>query len=895
MTRRWLIVRGLLFGLAFGVAPAFAQLAPSGEHYAGRPSDTGYGGTVVDATGNFPAAVPLQLPPARSGLPIPLQISYGANGVGAAGLGWDLPLSYVRKSNTLAHHRPPSGPDELPALTQRTTLSLFGQTIDLLPDNGSWVARIGTLELTATESAGTWLVYDGQGRTYTFELVQALAPDSIWLLKLITASSGAQLELTYQTATWPLNGGVGTAIDLIRIDYNKPSDLPPEFSCAKNQITLSYLNGSIAPVALTLLDETVLVREKTLSQIDISGRADCRTAPERLRRYEFQYTADLDTGLPRLATVQMFGRQGSPEETTPMPVASYTYGSATSATNNGRALRYQRTQIINLPAGVALDQISGTQKDSSVNVPESGDDYAMWQTLTDFNGDGRPDLVFKKNNTLWIAKGAAAPGGATTFGVGPQALVQLTDATLTGGAVSTQSSSEARYQYAPANRNTTDVWRQEIDINGDGRIDIIDAAEEPDHWVIYINTPEGPSGIKWERRSFSVKGLREMLVGLGHKIDGDHLPLSRRATGTNLQIWECWRWENNQWNWYSAGFSNHRCQGVEGQIYGRGSERTFVEWELVDLNGDGYPDFVFDSTPVDFQRIVPPTSPTPTDGATFNAEVWEQFAPKLTNEIRVALNVRGLRFDTDTEAFAGSFDMEAVAPAQGIGQWICPGAGPDGSCGDESIQTQITGLADVNGDGLVDRVVGNQAYLGLYAGTAQTFSPVYITLPGMMATQRNTHAQQCVVGGLQKPTVDQTQGLRDLTGDGIPDYYDNGQVWIGTGTGFQPPIPIISSGANFQFSHQTETCDGDISNTDGGLYDIDGDGKPDVIGLGGSTFIVSQLVATAAPGAPDAGRLTAIDNGYGAKTTIDYVSAKQFTDNALPFPEIVVSAVSTNL
>ena len=47
----------MLIGL---IAPqhAFAQLAPTGSHYAGRPSDTGYGGTVTNATGTFAAAIP---------------------------------------------------------------------------------------------------------------------------------------------------------------------------------------------------------------------------------------------------------------------------------------------------------------------------------------------------------------------------------------------------------------------------------------------------------------------------------------------------------------------------------------------------------------------------------------------------------------------------------------------------------------------------------------------------------------------------------------------------------------------------------------------------------------------------------------------------------------------
>jgi YD repeat-containing protein len=105
-------------------------------------------------------------------------------------------------------------------------------------------------------------------------------------------------------------------------------------------------------------------------------------------------------------------------------------------------------------------------------------------------------------------------------------------------------------------------------------------------------------------------------------------------------------------------------------------------------------------------------------------------------------------------------------------------------------------------------------------------------------------------------------------------------------------------GDNFVFSHQTESCDGKVSNTDGGLFDIDGDGRPEIVGLDGNPLdgfklVVSQLVGGQDLGRPEAGRLTEVDNGYGAKTSIAYVSAKRFTDNPVPFPEIVVSAVAT--
>jgi len=119
------------------VAPAYAQLAPTGEHYAGRSTDTGYGGTFVGATGTFAASIPLELPPARGGLPIPLQIAHGTHGVGAAGLGWDVPLSYITRERSFAHRRPSSLPGALPVPRERAYLSLSGQSVELVAVHGA--------------------------------------------------------------------------------------------------------------------------------------------------------------------------------------------------------------------------------------------------------------------------------------------------------------------------------------------------------------------------------------------------------------------------------------------------------------------------------------------------------------------------------------------------------------------------------------------------------------------------------------------------------------------------------------------------------------------------------------------------------------------------------------
>ena len=885
-------------------SPAAAQLAPTGDHYAGRSTDTGFGGNAIDATGNFPADIVFNLPASRGGLPLPLHVVYGAHHVGAAGLGWDVPLSYVQQDATFAHRRPASVANALPAPRQRTTLSLLGQSADLILQGDQWVARLGTLELIVRQSGSAWLAYDGLGRIYTFEKSKDLPNSGLWLLKSISAAGNANVELTYQISSGPIDGGTGWEIDLSHISYNThPVNSPLPRSCAKNDIALSWSNtaGSKTPISLSLLDDTVLSRLNTLAQIDITSRESCLLAPKRLRRYAFHYLPDPDTGLPQLDSVSLFGRQGTPEETNALPLASWQYGRATSnglgADVGKKELRYGAPQTIKMPASMNKYELAATELDSSVDIPESGDGYGMSQTLTDFTGHGRADLVFRKSNQLWIAKGGAASDGSTTFGAGGvEGLVPLSDDTFKGKSISTQSLTSRRFAYGAANRNITDTWRQAIDVNGDGRLDIVDAAEEADHWVVYLNTAGGPSGVKWQRRSFSVKTLRETLTRDGHTINGNHVPLSRQSTGTGLETWQCWRWDGKTWNQWKDGFANHRCQGTANTIVGRTAEVTYVEWKLADLNGDGYPDFVFDSTPVDFQIIPPFTDPLfkPGVGESRDGKVWDFFAPAANNLMRVSFNVLGVRFDTDLDAFAAPLTISN----QPVSKWTCLNVSTlSGGCADTTPQVQVVGLVDVNGDGLLDLVVGQRAQLGSFSGSTLAFSPASITLPGPLAMQVNTHDAQCQIGKAQKPTTTQTRGLRDLTGDGIPDYYDaSGGVWIGTGTGFQAPVPIVTGGVTFQFSHETETCDGKSSRTDGGLYDIDGDGKPEIVGLSGGNldnFVVSGLTGGRSPGNPESGRLTGFSNGSGAQTTISYVSAKQFTNDPLPFPEIVVSSVST--
>jgi RHS repeat-associated protein len=848
---------------------------------------------------------------------MPLQISYGARGVGAAGLGWDVPLSYIQDYRSYAHRRP-APITGAPDLRERTYLSLLGQNAELMFDGNVWVARSGTLELAARQVGSIWLVYDGQGRTYTFRRPAALGVTGLWLLTSVSKAGGSSVVLSYQFTNSPLNGGIGTAIDLVSIAYNQ--ELPNVRivpGCPKNVITLTYGPETATPLSISVLDDRLLVRRHVLESVNVSSRATCRTASQRLRRYVFQYGQDTDTQLPRLQTVSMFGRQGTPEEHTALPVGAYGYGSATENGDNGPELRYHTTQI-DLPLEVQGGEISGTFADDSDWVKPQGDQdkgYAMWQTLIDVTGDGRPDLVFKHqdsnhNDKLFVAYNLPGSDGTTTIGVGG-AITELSDSAFSNGGVSAHTLTHTRFAYTIS--NTDNVWREAIDVNGDGRVDIIDAREEPDHWVVYLNTL-GTNGVTWVRRTFSVAKLRTALLTLGHKIDGPYVPLSRRATGVDTKGSECWHWDGS-WQ-VCSGFNNDDVPDPNAL------ETTYVEWDLMDLNGDGYPDFVLNLTPVQLQIPRPRDNPHGVQDQTRHlTNVHHHFKPGDSNDVAVAFNVVGVRFDTDQEAFDRPetlfrYASSGVSAQFGVGMWQeCISRTAVNPC-TEGAQEEVAGFADVNGDGLLDRVVwqsinSSAAYLGVYSKSAM-FAPTYITLPGPLASVIETYKKACTHGSNLPPQSTQTSGLRDLTGDGFPDYYHFDDtpgactdtnpcgVWIGTGTGFRGPV-TVKIDWKLVFSHQTEECGGAFSNTDGGLFDIDGDGKPEIITLGSrvvngtsiSTMVISRLDGGQGPGRPEAGRLTKIDNGYGAQTSINYVSAKQFTDNPVPFPEIVVSSVST--
>jgi hypothetical protein len=360
---------GLLFVMMLSVgavllAPllAIAQLGPTGDHYAARASDTGFEGA-VNSQGGYDASVPLDLPEARGGLPVPLRIAYGGNKVGAAGLGWDVVLSYIYVDTTIAHRRPNLLADAAPQARTRVVLVLDGQRIDLVRSSTSattWLARRNGAQLEVRDRGdGIMTMYDGEGRTYTFSgegprAGSRLVGGKLFLLNGIAAPGGNTVVFLYQFDAPALpGGGSGLAIDLLTVGFNES---PTTAGCYKHIIRFSYDLPATAPLSLSMLGNTALVRVRKIAKVRVFSRPSCADPDVPLRTYTFNYQPDPDTQLPRLQSVHLSGQKDTPEQHIALPVAAYTYGAATGVDGT---FTYRKTQSIPLLSDGDLDATFG--------------------------------------------------------------------------------------------------------------------------------------------------------------------------------------------------------------------------------------------------------------------------------------------------------------------------------------------------------------------------------------------------------------------------------------------------------------------------------------------------------------------------------------------------------
>lgn len=932
-------VATFIFGFLLPLAVS-AQLAPvSGAHYAAGAS----GMTGANGGGGFSASVPLDFSPADASVPIPVSVIYnGGKRMGVAGLGWDVPLSYIYHDASTAHRRPEGATQG----HERWTLNLLGESINLVVKSTTprmvWVAERGhpQLEVQAQKDPNSLIVYDGDGRTFGFDGRDLtvndgtrLANGNLWLLTAIAAPGNRKISMDYAFAhpTLP-GGGTGLSIDLNEVFYNYAGT----GAVYKSRALLRY-NASATPLAITMLGTTPLVRMNTLSFIAVNSTAG--SSEKRVRTYNFDYTdqtthqpkPDPDTGLPRLHGVTMTGQEGTTEAGINLPIASYEYGSVVDP--NSRKITYQKSQTFAPPLSFGIDggailSVAYTAAAPSSEPHGSGDvltDLTTQQNLFDLSGDGRPDYFQNITDGHLFHNVLDASGGITlsTAITGNMFDVsnKIHSASLGSGSATIEKTT-----------NINDTLRQVIDINGDGRLDIVETVlPDTDHWILHLNTPDplNPNNIVWVDVTVPVSGMRAGLGTTG--LSFGRVPM-KRVTTVKESAQHCWHWPSGGPQWTEVPFSSTTCS-PSLQTPSLAVTHSITEFELIDVNGDGYPDFVFNGSFVQEAGDKPPLNPTNRNQEQF---LFSDVPGEMTGKrsVNVMLNIAGAHLQNGTNLFAAPVTIEADSPnGCGVERWE-PVADATNS---GNTMNQVCGLRDVNGDGIVDRIT-NSSQVALGTGDMnQAFSTAAsIVLPGPLARTEAANRKRSdgtillgktcddpVFGPITNKEGHLSGALIDINGDGIPDYVagtnvfssPNWTVAMGTGTGFATPVSIVTP-PGFELSYTKQDCPAepggrpDISATIAGMYDLDGDGQPDVVSLTSPDlplrWDVYQLqrsnplpfpafTGQNLGGIPEAGHLNQVNNGYGASTRISYKSAKTdgSTLHRIPSPEIVATAVGT--
>ena len=349
--------------------------------------------------------------------------------------------------------------------------------------------------------------------------------------------------------------------------------------------------------------------------------------------------------------------------------------------------------------------------------------------------------------------------------------------------------------------------------------------------------------------------------------------------------------------WHNGGWVNDTanmalCWATRSEL--PGIEQTYTEWELKDLNGDGYPDVVFNGSPVARRRPdIRAKRRGPTKCCIRRHERSISPDTEPGNHVEAVLNVRGVLLRRrQPRRMTRSRRRSTCAPQPcGVAKWTYDPT--------SSAQSVKCGFVDVNGDGLIDRVEDTVTVAprqGSGFDTACTSRS-----PGTLSVQNERTA------GDARPSADdpailhdasRSNGLRDLTGDGIPDYLvqdpsGNWTVSVGTGAGFAPRRSPCRWAHVLLVEREPKTATARARNTDSGVFDVDGDGLPDVVYVDGGSLDVYQLAGGVDARARPRRAGCASSTTATARSRPSAIARPRRTarTHQVPSPEIVVTSV----
>jgi RHS repeat-associated protein len=934
---------------------SMAQVAPVGGHHL--TTGPAAASANVSPSGAYTTAVPLDLPAGRGSIPIPLSVVYnGSSRVGTAGAGWDVPLSFVRRSRSTMRRKPGSG---LALLTngvvaaERVLMSLGGGVQHMVPTSDPNVYRPAAAhsasELRYQPDSRTWQLVTSDGLRYWFAAADTIAPASqtrladpeLYYLTEITRVDGRdRLVLDYEVRPGPELNLLG-----IRYSFQAGTETP------LYDVRLVYRDWTTPGILSSNRDSGyTTVRSSLLDRVDVFKRDVFRgTSTRRYRSYSLGYEADADTGAPRLSDVRIRGEEGVVSGPESLPIAHYTYGRVTAPDQTvvfrpDLMLVGGDTMANEISASTVSRQEYAIEDDGGIlGVPRifthDRETTSLTRLTHDFTGDGLPDHLYKSGNRWHMVYSVPTVDGGVSLHDNPTDDQSQTVSWREPAELSVESvfnpdhrlsdSSEHRYS------RYTETWVTFLDWNGDGRTDVLDARDVD--WTVWINEGVFNDELRWRQISVSTADQREQLEERGYDLVPEAqfgiaptywLPIARSRSGPRIY------WNHCEMRTFTCPGGAATCDANEAEhessadcpdldgIYNvglSGAADTWREWSITDTNGDSFPDFTVSSKAIGWCDLA-----------------WGNMRWEWQWDIPIPRKHYDCREFTEGVQWNGPGIYQCK---QSTAKQLWPGSCP--SPPSPGLPESNPVIAFLNAGGALsadspyitshpsspgpDHVGG----LGLWTN-AESSTRYGIPSDVVGADYRDTGAQGFEVRDLRRsddglydfrdgfrfesdrdekcrrgrPNTEyfsrQLSGEVDINGDGFADRieYTNDRWWVSFrsgGTGLTTPRELVVPGG-FSLSVTIGTCDGD-SRTVEGVLDLDGDGRPEHVRVADGVFTVSSIMGTDAyleipmPNAHGAGRLVAIENGYGARTRIDYDNTKllgRAEGRGVPNTELVV-------
>ncbi len=423
-------------------------------------------------------------------------------------------------------------------------------------------------------------------------------------------------------------------------------------------------------------------------------------------------------------------------------------------------------------------------------------------------------------------------------------------------------------------------------------------------------------------------------------VDGDGLPdriihpLPSGGSYTNILV------QHNT----GAGFASPVSWRLGSQTYSGNSTSNFEDWStlqsshgrMLDIDGDGKPDWVMDPLPAYFGGGVSNIMVTNynhlmvqfNNSSNFSSSSFFSWSNVVDQYFGSDGSQNGNFRAVENPGYVAMLDMNGdglpdrvmlkraqpytyflvqfntgtgFGPTNEFGPYLSQGQTNDnGSAGPgwALLSSSVVRMLDINGDGLPDRVMlvisststgaalpQYQTNLVVELNDGYGFEPAIIW-PGVDPYYDN------ICGGAYTPGIvdigdDYQVAYKDVNGDGLPDRiiacqcavtgYTNFMVQINTGSGF---APLINWGPTYSQGQTTDTSACGIQTPIATLMDINGDGLPDRVEAveypnSGSNYLIVELSK-----GPFPDLLTNAANGVGGIVSASYIPSTQY-DNRL--------------